>query len=360
MRVLFFCGVIFLSMAWVHSASGATFCVSNSAELVTALDDAASNGASDTIRVRTGNYDAPVGGFGFDQAFNDNADITILGGWTPFFDNPCGLRLTGDPFDTALNGNGTDRVLSMFPNETTNIRIESIHFLAGNSNGLKSACGGGLYISNPVNYTGDVEIVRNAFTNNVAGSFGGGFCGGGGDRFELLNNLFFANSADCDTGAASITHGGDAYIISNTVAFNSVGDDCTQTIDAAGGLRFGGVGDALMVNNIFWGNENIDLDLDSANAALIANNYLNLSGFPPGSGSGVNFDVNPEFSLQNLFDLRLSRQSPLLDRGVVPLSTASWELATADLDGLARIQGSSVDLGAYETDDVIFASSFSD
>src|SRR5690606_17079598 len=138
------------------------------------------------------------------------------------------------------------------------------------------------------------------------------------NEFVVSNNLFFANQAACRHGAASLTYNGPgtAYFVNNTVAFNSGGNNCTgSTTPPQGGLRLGGLSPGFMVNNIFWGNENADLVLNTS-VRLVANNYGTLNG-TPAPGSGVNYNLDPEFRLDTLTDLHLAGDSPLIDLGVV-------------------------------------------
>lgn len=346
---------------WPNRANAAQFCATNSTELQTALDDAEGNEQDDVIRIHTGTYSAPAGGFNFNNRNDDDFDITISGGWTEFFGYSCGQQLSPRAIDTRLSGNGSSRVMRIYPNVHTDVHVELITFVGGNTaSAPEPQAGAGLDVSGYTGYLGSVSIERNIFMSNVAGNFGGGLSAGSSSSLVISNNVFFANQSACAHGAATLTYNGPgtAFIINNTVAFNSVGDDCTGSSQApAGGLRLGGLEPGFMVNNIFWGNENFDLDLDTS-VRLVANNYATLDG-TPAPGSGVNYNLDPKFRFNSLFDLHLAGDSPLIDLGLVPLPT-SWELTDLDLDGNDRIAGNSVDLGAYENFDAIFADGFED
>ena len=68
--------------------AAATFCVSNSAELQSALQTASTNAdASDLIKLRAGTYVSPAGGFGRNQTFDGEESITIEGGWANLIGN---------------------------------------------------------------------------------------------------------------------------------------------------------------------------------------------------------------------------------------------------------------------------------
>lgn len=347
-------------MASSATAQAAVFCATTSTELQDALDTASSNQQDDVIRIQTGSYSAPAGGFNFENHNGDDFDISIIGGWTPFFGNPCGQQLSPNAFDTKLNGNGSSRVMRIFPNTHTSVHVELVTFLGGNTvDAPNPQAGAGLDVSTYTGHLGSVSIERNIFMSNTSGDFGGGLSGGSASDFTVSNNLFFANQAACRHGAATLTYNGPgtAFFVNNTVAFNAVGNDCTGgSVAPQGGLRVGGGSPAFMVNNIFWGNENVDLVLNTS-TRLVANNYGTLQG-TPAPGSGVNFNLDPSFRLDNLTDLRLASDSPLIDLGVVPLPTAAWQLTSLDLEGGDRVVGNSVDLGAYENSDSIFLDGF--
>lgn len=347
---------IFLCSA---GSNAATFCATDSTELQQALEDATTNNQDDVIRVANGTYFAPPGGFVFDNHItNDDQDLTISGGWSAFFGNACGQQLSGSVLNgTILDGNSVDRVLHIFPNTNTDVQVSGLVFRNGATTGMVVGCGAGLRIGSYVGYAGNVTLSRNAFLFNDSEDYGGGLCGGAGGRLEISGSYFFGNTAACTNGAASITHGGSqrAYIINNTVVYNNVGSDCLQG-SPHGGFRYGGLSEALMVNNIFWGNDNADLDLDG-DARLVANNYQVRLG-TPAAGSGIDYSFAPAFVSVLTFNFRLADHSPLVDLGVVPASTSSWQLTDADLDDNPRVRGNSVDLGAFEKDDVVFADSF--
>lgn len=342
------------------SANAAVFCATTSAELQAALDAASVNQQDDVIRIQTGTYNVPAGGFSFDNRHDDDFDISVSGGWTPFFGNPCGQQVSPNAFDTRLNGNNASRTMRIHPNIHTSIHVELITFLGGNTVGApEPQVGAGLDIASYTGHLGSVTIERNIFMSNTAGSFGGGLAAGSANAFTVNNNLFFGNQAECRHGAASLTYNGPdtAYFVNNTVAFNSVSGDCTgRGSTPEGGLRLGGQSPGFMINNIFWGNENVDLVLNTS-TRLVANNYGTLVG-TPAPGSGVNYNLDPAFRLSTLTDLRLASDSPLIDLGVVPLPSAAWQLASLDLEGNGRVVGDSVDLGAYENVDLIFADGF--
>ncbi len=350
-----------LLLATSPAVRGATFCATSSSELQAALDSAASNGQADVIRVQTGTYSAPAGGFVFNAALVVDNDITLSGGWTPFFGNPCGQQSAPGAYDTKLNGNGSSRVMSLLPSPNADVSVELLTFLGGNTESLPAGqSGAGLDVGTYLGYAGSITIERNIFMSNASGDFAGGL-GAGTDGGTLLvrNNLFIANSASCSNAAAALSYDGPgtAHVINNTVAFNSVGEDCTGSSPApTGGLTLFGSSPFLLVNNILWGNENSDLRLVGS-VRLVSNDYQSLTG-TPAPGSGIDYHVDPKFRFSTFTDMHLGNDSPLIDLGIVPLPSAGWQLSALDLDGITRVVGSSVDLGAYENADAIFNDGF--
>ncbi|MCB1569925.1 MAG: hypothetical protein KDI72_02410 [Xanthomonadales bacterium] len=340
----------------VPSAHAALFCVSNSTELAQALLSASVTDASDEIRLRTGNYPAPPGGFVYQNFDHPEALVTISGGWSFFFGNPCGVRSDLSAFSTKLSGNNQDRVMRIRPFSSTNVIVEGLTFQQGNTLGLglDQGQGAGLRVETFVGWTGDVQIRGNAFLNNTAFDYGGGLAASAGGRLVVNNNLFLTNSA-CRHGAASLTYSGNdtGYLINNTVAYNFIRSGC-QIGTSAGGLRIGGISPVLIVNNVLWGNEEFDLVNDSG-GLMIRNDFQHLLG--PATG-GPNYNLSPQFTGNGFFPFRLSADSPLIDLGLVPSSGLPWQLLSYDLDGDPRVIGSSVDLGAFELSDLIFEDGF--
>ncbi len=353
-------GLIPLLLAASPQVHAAVYCATTSTELQDALDAAANNGQDDVIRVHTGSYSTPTNGFFFSNLGGDDNNITISGGWTDYLSDPCGIQLQSGAAATRLDGGHSSRVLVVMPNVHTDVHVERISFVNGITTAQTgNSPGAGLHIADVAGNLGAVSVERCIFRDNQAYTFGGGLSAGSATGLTLRNNLFVGNQANCRNGAASLTYNGStpAYLISNTIGFNTVGSDCSGGLTLpAGGLRIGGAGPALLVNNIFWGNTNYDLVLNTA-ADLVTNDYATLSG-TPGPGSSNNLNLDPGFKLPATGDLLLRYDSPLIDQGDEPAGGSPWQLTTHDLDGQLRIQGASVDLGAYEFSDLVFSDGF--
>ncbi len=350
-----------LLLAMSARVDAATLCVGTSAELQVALDFAASNGQDDLIRIEAGTYSAPPGGFVFDNTDGDNNAISITGGWAQGTEPACSHRVTYMASETRLDGHGSSRVMQIIPNTSTDVGIAFLTFQSGHIvSGPSPRSGAGLYIAQFQGYFGNIDVQNNVFMGNSAGETGGGlYAGTDGGELRLRNNVFVANQAGCTLGAAELFSYSSAtvYLTNNTVAFNTVGNDCLgMNPIPAGGLSLGGTAPGYMANNIFWGNEHVDLVLQ-ASTRLLFNNYQVLQG-TPASGSGMNLQIDPGFRLSSPDDLHLGNDSPMINVGLIPLPPTSWALGSFDVDGQLRILDGAVDLGAYEYTELIFANGF--
>ena len=141
------------------SSFGATFCVSDSTDLQTALTTAQSNGEDDTIQIVQGTYNG-----NFTYASTEVNSLIIEGGYT----EDCTSR-TIDPENTVLDGGGVDNVLILVTDEVAaNFSVEGLKI----QNGFAStfAKGGGLHVFSS---GGDVAVGNCLFSGNTA-EYGGG------------------------------------------------------------------------------------------------------------------------------------------------------------------------------------------
>lgn len=233
--------------------------------------------------------------------------------------------------------------------------------ISTNTYGTSSGKGGGLYahiwgLENPTIITGNI------FSSNMSGGYGGGlFLDADGENFAVTNNQFSGNMAARSGGGATIWASSDWVdsidFINNTVVANQAGDH-------GGGLELWLSFDstvANLYNNIFWGNSStnpgydmyIDNDYNDnylASVCNVYNNNFNQSGL--GTYVTSPFTINssnlnnkdPLFAGEWQGNYMLTSSSPCQNTG----NNNAPSLPAIDLMGNVRIQGGTVDMGAYE------------
>lgn len=340
------------------NVQAAEFCVTNTGELVQALNTAESNTQNDHIKIAQGTYLAVNPGFEF-ISFESN-DLEISGGWSEFFKNPCGQQLTGTAFDTVLDGDSLYRVMKIRLSDNSNLKISSLTF----DNGSRPAnfeLGAGLEIIELGFDGGNISFDKVAFVNNTAYESGAlhimGF-----NRIILSNSLFLLNNNTSSNGSSfTVSINQDekvgSYITNNTFINNSGGVS----------VRVVGTSKTMIANNIIYENgTGLDLWIVGIGSQYLIHNDI-------GSFSGANIVSQfGNLSLPPLFDggflnYTPSINSPLIDAGFEPTYTLppypfeiNWFIGTTDLLGNERKIGGQVDIGAYEHlyEDLIFRNGF--
>jgi hypothetical protein len=313
-------------------------CVSSASDLVTSLAQASNNNENDTIRVVQGTYLTPGGPFTYFGSQEDYG-LELLGGYTA----GCSSRVL-DPTNTILDGQGTNQVIQITPTSTTfgDFVFEGFTVQNGNAPSFNT---GGLTIGGAAGFFGSVTVEFNIFVANHSVSGAGGLYGGSDNGLTRIeNNLIVGNSSAGGWGGAHIaTNGPELFITNNTVADNWAPVD--------GGFTISGSAPTWITNNIFWGNAGWDLNLGTMSPLMLHNDIGLLVGVPD-PGSANNTYVNPGFAGGGDYHLKFS--SPLVNVG---WNFPAGGLPVQDLEGKPRIQGSVVDLGAYESP-VLFADDF--
>jgi hypothetical protein len=330
---LLFC---LLSLAAAGRAGAANFCVTNSVDFQQALEVAATNGTSDTIRFGAVTLIPPADGF---QAELANAEsLTIEGGWFSFSGN-CNLRVD-DPTLSVIDGGGTRRGLMIDlddGNGTLALRNFTIRNTRVSGVGVPSQRGPALNVQYANGAIGEVLIERMVFRGNVSQDDGGAISLGGSGTIRILNNLFTGNAASSGAAMNVVGNSSVVYINNNTIAGNSATANSTQAA-----IKFGGSSDRVMNNNILWDNTTpAQHDVATGSVLLVNNDIERVFGDGLGGSVGT-LSVDPLFADA---DYRLRADSPLIDAGV------SWPLGgvpTLDLQGDGRVGQDAIDLGAYE------------
>lgn len=354
----------------------AVFCVTSSAELQAALDQADSNSQDDEIRVTQGIYPVPsdspfryLSGFSPDA---DDSDLTITGGWVAFGGNPCGRRVSNaTAFDTILDGENRERVMDITVGDQSNVSISGLSFIAGNPS--PPSIGGGLWIRTNNATAGTIRVERSAFFSNTAGIAAAARLSDSSATY-FVNNLVVGNTAIATATPSAdpaVIIGqefdGRAYIINNTIINNSsdtpVGSSSTLGIRIF--VRSGS--QALVANNILWGNDVHDIHFNGDGLHVSRNNTIQAALNPP-SDSENNVSIAPVFESGGFLNFNLVPGSPLANIGLNPPTGSvpfpppfllDWSLPSRDLEGNPRITDGTVDIGAFETAaDFIFSDRF--
>jgi len=351
LRSLFAVAVICAS-PFVHAA---VFCVQNSAELESAFKAVIDSTEDVSVFLKVGTYTAsiPDGFYAFTRV---GVSLTVEGGFTEFGfsgqDCVSQVRGTFDPQRTILDGLGTKMVLALNPlfDGIGNISVRYLTLQNGvpledyspvSLGSRDNGWAGTLTVENVI-----VRNMNNAFYEPVMMLSDVG-------KVIVRNSVIVDNSNDgpgvflIQTDYAGTGPG--VVFNNNTVVNNHDGRANTP-----GGLFLAGSADAQIGNNIFWSNTLAGLTLGgNGQYALTHNDIGTLSGTP--ASNVASFAVAPNFVSSSEGDYRLEHASPLIDVGT---NTVPGGHGSHDAQGYARVIGATVDVGAMEWRDGIFADGF--
>ena len=208
--------------------------------------------------------------------------------------------------------------------------------------GITSGGGGGICL----NGGGLVEkcVITKNSTSGSQTDGGGISCSGGGmvrDCIISQNDArWWGGGVVCYSGGTvenCLIYGNTAYDYGGGIYLYGSGEarNCTITGNSAtyGGGTYGGA-----INNcIVYYNT-------APNGSNYSNCTLNCSCTTPDPGGIGNIINGPMFVSTNAGNYRLQAGSPCINAG----TNQDWMIGATDLDGLARIRGGRVDMGAYE------------
>ena len=326
----------------------ATFCVSDSVGLESALQTAQTNGEDDFIQLAPGTYVPSADRFQY--ASSENQSLTISGGFaTASGMPPCSLQLQGAQW-TRLDGAGSKIPLSVSMTGTSgSVQVDDLTVQNGAAVGFVPP----LNISGAGGWTGDITLDRVVVRNNQT-TFAVASLGTDGGIVRVRNSAFFDNASSDATGivvALLSNHAPPGMAIlfdSNTVARNGVPATSTRA-----GVNVSGMAGVELTNNIVWDNGGTDVRLSQGGSAQLDHNDIGSVGTNGVVTTTNPFHVDPKFA--GPLDAQLAPTSPLRDVGLNPLSE---DLGLWDAIGAARIVFGTIDVGAYEVQDVIFADGF--
>ncbi len=263
--------------------------------------------------------------------------------------------------NVATTGGG-----GMFSNGSgNNLTLSNVMF-SGNTAGSGLSGGGGMYVG------GDYIALSNVIFSGNTGALGGGMRINSSDHVILSNVIFSGNVSTGVGGAASIRNGSNIFLI-NVIMWGNTGVACTGTdfkgneifctIETIANSRTINISHSLIQgcgasggsDGFAWatgtsscgtdGTGNIDGD-------RTANNYLT-SNYPMFVNAGNAVGGDGVFGTVD-DGLRLMTGSPAINTGsnIDPRFTDMrllFEMGAFDLADNSRIVGSSIDMGAYES-----------
>ena len=237
--------------------------------------------------------------------------------------------------ETILQGNGSHVIRNDNNGLTYAALLNGFTITGGNAQGY----GGGMYNSNVY-----PALTNCIFKNNAATIWGGAMYNEGNAAPLVYNTLFYDNHA---TGGGAVFNNDN-----NTAGFIN----CTfanNTSSSNGGALHTYQGAISFVRNcIFWGNVNATGTqlYSSLDGAINADNCLIEGGNSAFTGSFLNVTgvtANPMFVDAGTGKFGLSATSPAVNKGGNLFFVGASQ--TTDLAGKPRLFGTTIDIGAYES-----------
>ena len=252
-NILFLCAVFQMSPVFVSGATAQIFNVSTTAQLRTALENAAVNGEDDIIILAAGTYkttDDGLGTFTFIDTEAHNLTIEAAEGLTAA--------------DVILDGDNTDQVIRYNNTQASTLILEGISIKNGrtlNSNG------GGIATNNNLIVTSSV-ISNNTASISFTGS--GNLSAGGGGIYSsstvtVTNSIISSNAASISSsGSYNVSaYGGGIYGSDNvTVTDSNISGNAISSLVNGDGGGYGyssgggifGSGTVTVTNSTISGN----------------------------------------------------------------------------------------------------------
>jgi len=224
--------------------------------------------------------------------------------------------------------------------------------------------GGGIYSP-----AGELTLIGSTVSNNSAGYSGGGICVAYSGTKTIVNSIISGNSAGHYGGGIYITHSGTAIIVNSTISGNTGSGGgiysyshrtLTVTSSTISGNFTGGIEIYNDSNSMTLTNSIVAMNRYGYSFPLSPESDFNLINVDPGfvrnPGPGEDTVWGTEDDI--LGDYRLRLDSPAIDAGSVdllPMDTFDLdndgnmtEPIPLDIAGKTRVNGDSVDIGAWE------------
>ncbi|HEY3413477.1 MAG TPA: choice-of-anchor Q domain-containing protein [Armatimonadota bacterium] len=182
----------------------------------------------------------------------------------------------------------------------------------------------------------DAQILNNVIRGNVSSNSVGGLSLKNG-TITLANNLIAVNKSTSYAGGLW-AHEASVNLYNNTFASND--HEAVEMISTAAAHTLN------VANNIITGSATgILINAPAPSTVTLSTNCVfgNITNYTYIAPGASDIQVNPLYVNATGGDYRLLPASPAIDVGTDSAATGDW-----DLDGRPRIQGSHVDMGAYE------------
>lgn len=352
--------------ALTRPVMAATFCVGTVAELRSALIAAQASG-DDEIRIRAGTYaiDATL-------VYNTTQPgwLVIGGGYSEGGGLPCGARSL-DAGATVLDGQGQRQIMILAHQPpagtaaSTRMYVENLTF----ANGVGTAFqrGGGLNaFMLPASAVNELWLENLVFRGN-SGYFGGGLDASvAHGMLRLVNSRFDSNSApDSAFGHAALGVSsspaayGYAIVVANSTFTRG------RCLGNTGGPRgcglsiFTGTGlDSVVANSVFHDNPIADLTTQVVSPFGSERVVVRDSLMPVDIGNlprSVERPLtgNPRFVDVAASDFTPREDSPLVNRGQLPIPGAYTQFNGFDVGGGLRNRFGGIDVGAIERQSLV-------
>jgi hypothetical protein len=320
---------LIVALAMSTGANAAVFCVGSASALQNALDTAATNAHDNTIKVRSGTYHAPDGGFTYWRQ-SGNFHLDVEGGW-----NAGCMEQTQDASLTVLDGASQHAIINFAVFDThsgTGVTLRYFDLYHGvDQRGfspieIDSVAGNTRVENNRIRYNRS----RDDFAEVVqVGKYGAG-------NVYFLDNVVAENDGQAQSSLMKFAVEGSGQLYFNN---NTVTDNIFATLAPLDGALW--FMHASLANNILWGNAGAP-EIATQYAPLLIDNDIDVSTVTPAAGSIGNISADPRFASPT--DRHLRAGSPACDAGddTPPGTTRSIDLA----GNPRRVR--TVDMGAYE------------
>jgi hypothetical protein len=331
----------------IHDAGAATFCVSDKTTLQEALTAAVASPEPDVIQLVETTFAVPPAGFSYPGPIDQARDLTLIGGFEP----GCASRKSGHK--TIIDASAATGNYALWIEANDSVVDISHLVIVSKPDNPSSSTNGGLRIQAQGS---SVKLEANAFLLNNGDKGSALYVSAFQGSIELLDNIFAENNTSGDVVFIDIPL--QCNIRNNTITRNH------STMGAAG-LNLT-CKDALVENNVVWGNDGFDLQLYGFSSSTSNNGF-------PGTYALASNDIeiayvatsvvlqesdransDPKF-IVGTFAFDPQPNSPIFNAGAADAALAD---NPTDYFERPRIADGRIDMGAIERVVTVFQNGF--